>query len=71
MGAVGDALQALQSVVLMQANIERLQGDFSRLSDDLRGLKEFTHAIDKRLMRIETMVEMTRSGGGSPPRIEG
>lgn len=67
MGAVGDALQALQKVVIMQANIDRLQADFMRLSDDVRGLKDFTHAVDKRVARIEVLIEMTRGS----PRIEG
>lgn len=68
MGTVGDALQALQKVVVMQANIERLQADFMQLASDVRGLKDFCHALDNRVTRIETLIEVTRGGG--TPRIE-
>lgn len=71
MGVVGDALQALQKVVVMQANIERLQSDFTRLSDDVRGLKDFGHMLDVRVARIEMLVEVTRGGGGGGGRGAG
>jgi archaellum component FlaC len=68
--AFGDAMRAVRQFVLMQANMERLQGDFDRLADDLRGLKDFASGLDKRLVRIETMIEMSVGRGGQP-RIEG
>lgn len=59
MSAFGDAMRAVRQVVLMQAHIERLQSDFDRLGGDLRGLKDFSNSLDRRVIRIETMIEMS------------
>lgn len=66
MSAFGDAMRAVRQVVLMQANIERLQSDFDRLGGDMRGLKDFANMIDKRVIRIETMIEMSGRGPAQP-----
>jgi hypothetical protein len=51
--AFADAMRAVRQVVLMQSHIERLQGDFDRLADDLRGLKDYASAIDSRVSHME------------------
>jgi len=72
MSAFGDAMKAVKDVILMQASIERLDEDFQRLTDDVRGAKDAIVDLDKRLVRIETLVEMSGGGrGGQPPRLEG
>jgi hypothetical protein len=47
-----------------------MRAHFDRLTDDLAGMKEFSHALDRRVVRIETMIEMA-SRGLHPPYIEG
>lgn len=70
MSSLGDALQALKNVLLMQSDIARMQKDIVQTVSDLRGLREYVNEVDKRVVRIETMIEM--SGRGSrPPQIEG
>ncbi|HEX8055770.1 MAG TPA: hypothetical protein VF481_03865 [Novosphingobium sp.] len=70
MSSLGDALQALKNVLLMQSGIARMQEDIVQTVSDLRGLREYVNEVDKRVVRIETMIEM--SGRGSrPPQIEG
>lgn len=70
MSSLGDALQALKNVLLMQSDIARMQEDIVQTVSDLRGLREYVNEVDKRVVRIETMIEM--SGRGSrPPQIEG
>lgn len=71
MSAMGNAFEALKNVMLMQERIEGIKNDMSRSSDDLRTLTEKVFDLDKRVVRIETMIEMTVSRGGQPPRIEG
>ena len=66
MSTFGDAMRAVRQIVLMQADVERLHGDFFRLADDLRGVKDFANGIDKRVIRIETMIEMSRRDQDQP-----
>ncbi len=70
MSTIGDALAALKSVVLMQERLDVMRAEQQRLADDVGGLNAYVTAVDKRLIRIETMVEMSQARGGQP-RIEG
>jgi hypothetical protein len=69
--AAGDAFAALKNVMLMQERIDGLRADIGRSSEDLKALTEKVFSIDKRVVRIETMIEMSGRGvGDGPPRIE-
>jgi hypothetical protein len=70
MSAMTDAFAALKNVMLMEERIDGLRSDMSRSADDLRSLTEKVHSLDKRVLRIETMIEMS-DRGGNQPRIEG
>jgi hypothetical protein len=69
MGAFSDAMKAVREIILVQSKIDRLNQDFAAIGGDLRGLKEVVADVDKRLVRIETMVEMA-GRGAKLPRIE-
>lgn len=69
MSALGDALAALKNVVLMQERLDVMRSDLSRTAEDVRGLNDYISAVDKRVIRIETMIEMTVRAG-SQSRIE-
>ncbi|MFK9658413.1 hypothetical protein ACJEMS_23875, partial [Escherichia coli] len=72
MSTVGDAFSALKNVMLMQERIDGLRSDIRTVADDLRTVTSKVGNINERVIRIETMIEMTRSGqGGATPRIEG
>jgi hypothetical protein len=71
MSSVGDAFTALKNVMLMQERIEGLKRDMAISNGDLRTLTEKVFELDKRVVRIETMIEMTAGRGPQPPRIEG
>ncbi len=58
MSAVGDALSALKSVVLMQDRLERMQRDMDGIASGLSGLKDFTHELDKRLFAVERVIDL-------------
>ena len=62
MSAWGDIKDSVRKVILMQDKIDRLAGGLARLSVDV-----MDH--EKRLIRIETMIEMAqvrRGDGGKP-----
>jgi hypothetical protein len=68
---MGDAFTALKNVMLMQDRIEGLKRDMAVSSGDLKTLTEKVFELDKRVVRIETMIEMTTGRGVTPPRLEG
>jgi hypothetical protein len=70
MSALSDALAALKSVVLMQERLDVMRTDLSQTAEDVRGLKDYVLAVDKRVIRIETMIEMG-SRSSNQPKIEG
>ena len=69
MSALGEAAAAIRNVVLMQERLDVISRKVDRLADDVRGLNDYASSIDKRVVRIETMVEMS-TRGGDRPRIE-
>jgi predicted nucleic acid-binding Zn-ribbon protein len=71
MSALGDALKALKDVVLMQERLDVMRAEQKRIADDVSGLSAYITAVDKRVVRIETMIEMTERQAKQPPRIEG
>lgn len=71
MSSIGDALTALKSVLLMQERIDSLRSDLGRTADDLRALTEKVYSLNSRVVRIETVIEMTASRGPKSPLIEG
>lgn len=71
MSALGDAIAAIKNVMLLQERVEGVQRDVQRLNADVRGLTDYVVAVDKRVIRIETMIEMTSRPTAQPPRIEG
>lgn len=69
MSAFGDAYKAIESVILLRSRVEALEKSVGKLVDEMKeqGRDLFDH--ERRLIRIETMIEMTR-GGPRTPRIE-
>ena len=68
MSTLGDALKALKTVLLIEENVSRLQQDVGSLTDEIRRTRDYAADIDKRVVRIETMIEMTsRNPRQSPP----
>jgi len=63
MGVVADAIAALKEVM-------RMQGDLDRLSRNVDTLSHLVTDLDRRVIRIETMVEIAsrRSGTAKLPK---
>jgi hypothetical protein len=71
LSAFGDAFAALKNVLLMQERLDSMRSDIGRISGDLKTLTEKVGSINDRVIRIETMIEMTERQSKQPPRIEG
>ncbi len=69
MSAMGDAIVAIRNVMLMQERLDVLTRKVDRLADDVGDTNDYVLSVDKRVIRIETMIEMGR-GGSASPRIE-
>jgi hypothetical protein len=63
MSAIGDVLAGLKKVILLEENVARLERGIETLAADLRRTRDYADSIDKRVVRIETMIEMSGSGG--------
>jgi hypothetical protein len=59
MSALSDALQGIKQVLLLQEQVRRLGTAGERQSAALDRLADDLIALDKRVIRIETMIEMT------------
>ena len=62
MGAVADAIAALKEVL-------RMQGDLERLSHNVDNLSTLVTDLDRRMVRIETMVEIAGKRSSGPARL--
>ena len=62
MSTLGDALAAIRNIVLMQERIDVMNRRIDRLSDDVDGLNDYALSIDKRVVRIETLIEAASTG---------
>jgi hypothetical protein len=67
--ALGDAVGAIKSVLLMQTNLERLERVVERQDQDIGGLRDAMTLMNNRLIRIETMIEMS-ARASQQPRID-
>jgi hypothetical protein len=66
-----DAFTALKNVILLQERLERTREDIAGLSNDVGDLNDYVVSVDKRVIRIETLIEMTaRQPGSGQKRID-
>jgi len=63
-------MAAIRNVVLMQERIANMQRSLDALSANVDGLNDYAVAIDKRVIRIETMIEMSGRAAGQT-KLEG
>jgi hypothetical protein len=65
MSAFGDAYKAIESVILLRSRVENLERALDKVADDVKqdGRDLLDH--ERRLIRIETMIEMSGRAGGS------
>jgi hypothetical protein len=64
--AFGDAYKAIESVILLRSRVETLERAIERLADDVKQDARVLLDHERRLIRIETMIEMS---AGRPSRL--
>ena len=69
MSTLGDALGALKNVVLMQERLDVVKTEVAELAGTVAIVQAYAVSLDKRIVRLETLVEVASSRAG-PPRIE-
>lgn len=65
MGLFADVGGTLRNVVLMQANLERLERSAERQDRDIAGLRDVIAKVSERLVRVETIVDEARADARS------
>ena len=58
MSTLGDALKALKQVILLQDRVERIEDRMGRMADDIDGLADVAHDLDKRLYALERIIDI-------------
>jgi hypothetical protein len=64
--AFGDAYKAIESVILLRSRVETLERAIERLAEDVKQDARDLLDHERRLIRIETMIEMS---AGRPSRL--
>ena len=62
MGVLADAISALKDVLQMR-------GDMDRLARNVESMSQLMTDLDRRLIRIETMVEIAGKRSAAAPRL--
>jgi len=68
MGTVGDILSGIKQVILLQEHVSRLQRDVETLAQDVRRVRDYAGDIDKRVARIEGVMEGVARASTAAPR---
>lgn len=71
MSLLSEATTALKNVVLMQANIERLEKVVERQDRDITGMREAMARLSERLVRVETIIDEARADSRAQRRLPG
>lgn len=66
MTTVSDALKALREVVLIHANVERLESSVDKMSDDIDGLADGVGVLRDRVARLEGFLEGAAAAQRTP-----
>lgn len=69
MSGLKDAMAALKSVLIMQTQIEHMDKAIENVANDMGKMRQVMNNMDKRLVRIETMVEMSTGRARGNPAL--
>jgi hypothetical protein len=67
MSAIADILAGIKQVILLREDVTRLQRDLEFLSQDVRRIRDYAGEIDKRVARIEGVMEGVARASAQPP----
>ena len=69
MSAVGDAFAALRKIILIEANLSRVEKDIEGLANELRRTRDYAAAIDRRVAAIEGVLRGFSMARGISPAL--
>lgn len=58
MSVFSNALSTLKQVLLLQDRVERMEKRLDTMSDDVDGLADMAHDLDKRLYALERIIDL-------------
>ena len=70
MSTLGDAMKGIKQLLLLQEQVRQLERVADLQSTAMGRMTDDLIALDKRVVRIETMIEMSVRGSATP-RLEG
>jgi hypothetical protein len=70
MSTLGDAVKGIKQLLLLQEQVRQLERVAELQSTAIGRMTDDLIALDKRVVRIETMIEMSARGSATPG-IEG
>ncbi|MBA3669316.1 MAG: hypothetical protein H0W71_04540 [Sphingomonas sp.] len=65
---MSDILSGIKQVILLQENVSRLQREVENLAQDVRRVRDYAGEIDKRVARIEGVMEGVARASAQPAR---
>ena len=71
MSTIRDALEGVKSILLLQNDVRNLEKEVAHQRDALDEVGDDIIGLDKRLVRVETIIEVFSPRGLQPPRLEG
>lgn len=71
MSTIRDALEGVKSILLLQNDVRNLEKEVACQLHALGEIGDDIVALDKRLVRVETIIEVFTPRGTQPPRIAG
>lgn len=69
MSTVGDAFAALRKVILIEANLGRVEKDIEVLAAELRRTRDYAAGIDRRVAEIEGLLRGFSMARAMPPAL--
>lgn len=69
MSAFSDAMKAIREVILMQSRIDNLHAALAAQSDQMKTLATTVIEMDRRLARLEGMIEGVAMAGRARRRL--
>jgi septal ring factor EnvC (AmiA/AmiB activator) len=69
MSNLGEVVKAVKEVLLLSDKVDRIGQTLSEISEVIKAQDKEIRDIDKRIIRLETMVEMARSAPAPDPQL--
>jgi hypothetical protein len=69
MSSVGDVLNGIKKVLLLQESVARIEKNIDGMSSDIRQMRDYVDGIDRRVTRLEGFIEGAAAATASQKRL--